>query len=231
MMLTDLLESNTDFFILVYGMSFFVISIGIIAKQSEIAHFNLTDSFTVLAVFGLLHGVSDLMPLVSDILRLSSGLLRELSIAKLVIGIISFQFLAYFALMELADAKNRLQYFFMASPIVIAIHYLIAANITTDVRLAYTVSSYFFAIPSSLLAAASFGRLSARFRQIDMLSLSRDFLVLAAVFLAFAALKTLPVYSSFGEIEVSGVPVLILRSLTAFIGAFFIIRVLSAFKT
>lgn len=229
-MVSELLQSNENFFIFVYGISFIVIGFAIVFKRREIAHFDLTDSFAFLAAFGFLHGFSDLLPLAASIKSLTLQQVKWLSVVKLVTAVISFQFLVYFAFVELAEPKNRLKYFLISLPFGVAINYTVSVNSISNINMAFLVSSYLLGLPSCLFAAASFYRLSTRFRSIGMPLLGQDFAMLGVIFLSYGLLKVWPVYTSFSVVQASGIPVLMLRSLTALIGAFFIVRVLGNFK-
>lgn len=223
-------DVNVNFLILIYGLSFFVISIGILVKRREIAHFGLTDSFLVLAIFGVFHGVADLMPLLPRLVVMSAQTTDAFRIAKLLVSILSFQFLFYFAFIELTSSDIRLRWFIYLSPFVIGLHYLIAANMLQNVNVAYQLTAYLLAMPGSLLAGLGFVRLSARFRALEMPHLATDLLILAAVFVVFGILKFWPVYSGFGVFGTWGLVILILRTAAALVSAFFVVRVLGAFR-
>ncbi len=223
-------NTNVSFIQFLYGVSFITIAGGILLKRREIAHFGLTDSFVVLAVFGIFHGLADLLPLFPMNFELPATLVSNLSVGRLLVSILSFQFLLYFAFVELTRPEIRLRWLLYLSPLVIGVHYVIAANMLVNLRIAYRITGVFLAFPSSLLASMAFAKLSSRFRAIDVPHLARDFLVLSAAFVAFGLLKLWPTYSSLGVLTPEGVLILMARALLAMTSAIYVVKALSAFK-
>lgn len=229
-MTMDWLDTNINFFILIYGLSFFSIPIAIFHKRWEIAHFNLTDNFIGLAAFGALHGIADLMPLIPRYLDLAQQQIKYVATAKIFVDMISYQFLAHFAVAELTDQKTRLKTLFLFSPVVITIYFFVGMTIVYSTKQAYYASLYLLALPSIALAVVSFLSLSKRFRDVDMHLLARDLFALALVFLIYALTKLWPAYSSFGVMLPSGALPMVFRAATAFAAALLTARALNAFK-
>ncbi len=226
----DWLDSNINYIILIYGLSFFSIPIGIFLKRREIAHFNLTDNFMGLAAFGALHGIADLMHLIPSYIDLSHLQIKYVAAIKILVDMISFQFLAHFAVAELTDQKTRYKTFFILSPAVISVYFIVGMTIVNSTKQAFYASLYLIALPSIALAVVSFLSLSKRFFAIDANSLGKNFFSLAVIFMLYALTKLWPVYSSFGVIHSKGALPMLFRTAIAFTAALLTARVLNAFK-
>ncbi len=109
-----MLETTQSFFLrnlvpvfFVYGLSFLIMFAAIVTRGRESARFGLMRSFTFLAGFGLLHGLTEWTDMVRLLVMSPEPLVVGLAVLKLGLLVGSFQSLLYFAFEVLTSARSE----------------------------------------------------------------------------------------------------------------------------
>lgn len=217
-----------SYIIFVYAFSFVVMSVAIVSQRRRTAHSDLLDSFYALALFGLFHALSDFTPLIWNVVNLPGRYLDTFSYLKLGLSILSFQFLLYFSFMMLTKPENRFRWFIYASPLVIAVHYVIGINLYGSGS-PWTYLAWLLAVPSSAAAAVAFLALSRRLRSLHLTRLVWNSRILAVAFLAYGLFKIPRAFTGL-EVTTAAMPVLVLRATSVVVITIFVLRILSIFR-
>lgn len=216
-----------------YSLGFFVIFLAIMLQRGYTAHFELADSFMFLAGFGLMHGIGDFLVVLPSILGNVRDFEPTIRLISKYFNAVSFMFLYLFGLtvfLERITIKDKIRWGVYMAPIITLVLFIIAVNPFKDVVSSEAVYRLFLGFPSSLLAALALIKTSGRFSELKLSKIVFDFRGAAAGFLFYAIFTGLFFVSYPESSMVLGIPVQLLRALSAMVIAFFTIRFLAVFK-
>jgi len=210
----------------IYGLSFLVMSSLIFYGIKRATSLTLVSTFSLLAFFGLTHGITEWIDWVRFILKtLGSeevGILTSLSQIFLVV---SFVFLLQFGI-NLLTYQSEKKGFVRALPLVLFVIYLAAllAAGVTDVLRAGLIGRYSFGFTGAALSAIVIFKLSNTMKPLGNRKLIKGLTVAAVGFACYAIFGGLIIR------PVLGLPVQLFRAACAITIAVSFFNVLDVFK-
>ncbi|MEW6233004.1 MAG: hypothetical protein AB1566_11925 [Chloroflexota bacterium] len=234
-----MLETIQSFFLrnlvpvfFVYGLSFLIMFAAIVTWGRESARFGLMRSFTFLAGFGLLHGLTEWTDMVRLLVMSPKPLVVGLAVLKLGLLVGSFQSLLYFAFEVLTSARSeeRRRWQVYISPLLVIAYAAIIYYALKDIGLGELAARYALGFTGAGLACLAFANLSHKFSLIGLEQPRRHALFVAFAFGVYAIFAGLMFVPSGQPVLVLGVPVQIFRAACAILIAFFVARLLIFFR-
>ena len=210
----------------IYGLSFLVMSSLIFYGIKRATSLTLVSTFSLLAFFGLTHGITEWIDWVRFILKtLGSeevGILTSLSQIFLVV---SFVFLLQFGI-NLLTYQSEKKCVIRAIPLVLFVIYLAAVFATgvTDILQAGLIGRYGFGFTGAALSAIVIFRLSNTMKPLGNRKLIKGLTVAAVGFACYAIFGGLIIR------PVLGLPVQLFRAACAITIAVSFFNVLDVFK-
>jgi signal transduction histidine kinase/CheY-like chemotaxis protein len=235
----------------IYGLAFFLFGAAILLKEDQHSGLRLRSLLSLLAGFGLLHGISEWsdMFLTLGETYWTPILFRLIKLMGFYLGLGSFIFLLMFGVRAISLDKSGPKWAGRALLIVSLLFTAVVSlyGVRTGLSKEWYVTSgvltrYLLAFPGSLLAAAGLFRQSQsrEIQEINSSTLIRNIRGMAAVFVAYAFLAGVIVpkapfapaafinYTSFENM--TGLPVQIFRAACGVLAALFIRGILNAFS-
>jgi hypothetical protein len=210
----------------IYGLSFLLMSFLIFYGIKRATSLTFVSTFSMLALFGLTHGMTEWIYWVQFMLQtMGSGKVGILTYLSQIFLVVSFVFLLQFGI-NLLTYQWEKKGFVRAIPLVLFVIYLAAifAAGVTDVLQAGLIGRYGFGFTGAALSAIVIFRLSNTVKPLGNRKLARG-LTLAAV--GFAC------YAIFGGLIINpvlGLAVQLFRAACAFTIAISFFNVLDVFK-
>lgn len=221
----DLFTQPLFYIYFIYGMSFIALAFLIIRGMERATAVALVTTFFVLSLFGLIHGLVELLDWLRFILKTTGGgdidALTYMSQGGMVI---SFFFLLQFGVNLLTYQKKNAAIRWI--PILLLILYIAGIYYfgVSDVLKAGLIGRYTFGFTGAALTAAALYQLSRTVRPLNNQKLERG-LIMAAIGFTF--------YAVFGGLIVQpliGLPIQLFRAACAFVIAISFSSVLEVFK-
>ncbi|MDD2927645.1 MAG: HAMP domain-containing sensor histidine kinase [Candidatus Omnitrophica bacterium] len=222
----------------VYGLAFFTLGLAVAIYPKKDSAFRLADKMWLLAAFGIIHGINEWVDMFMLIRKpASEDFLNYLSLLFLAV---SFLFLFQFGVSLIAESKNKYRAL-KALPAILFIGW-IAIVVFHDQRilLGNIWARYLLGAPGIFLAAWALLLQTSQFREMNLTVISRHLKLAAGALAGYAVFSGLVVpqaaffpasvlnYTEF--LNVSGVPVQVLRSVCAVLITYAILRVLAVFQ-
>ena len=210
----------------IYGLSFLVMSCLIFCGIRRATSLTLLSTFSLLAFFGLTHGITEWIDWIRFILKtLGSAEIGILTSLSQIFLVVSFIFLLQFGV-NLLTYQSEKKGFVRALPLVLFAIYLAAvfAAGVTDILQAGLIGRYGFGFTGAVLGAIVIFKLSNTMKPLGNRKLVRGLTVAGfgfACYAIFGGLITGPVF---------GLPVQLFRAACAFTIAISFFNVLDVFK-
>jgi signal transduction histidine kinase len=219
----------------VYGSTFLFLSFAIFIKDMKGSDLRLAESLWMLGMFGLTHGIHELMelyPLIEGA-RMSLHQLFQAELVSVLVLVVSFLFLLQFGVVLIGKGRSRERLWTMAIPaglFLVWCIFLWVAGFRESMRFlgqAETGARYLFGLAGSLLTAYG---LMAYSREIRMLSrsVSRHLWYAGAMFICYGIFTGVFV-TRFAVIRLP-FPIELLRAVSAMVITYFIIKALNIFN-
>lgn len=225
-------KQNLDYVIIFYGLSFVVMFLITFTQRRKAAHFELLDGFIYLSLFGLLHGIADILIVLPNYLALSQTGDEIFRVTRFTLFVLSFQFLFLFSLAVMVrDSERRRRWMLVLIPYLVVVYiFAISRIFSGDAPTATIVTRRVLNLPANLLAFLAFLTLYGEAKKFNLAGLEGSFLGTALAFLSygfFAGILT-ATYPDTGDIL--GIPTQVYRTLSAFSITFFVARILLIFE-
>ncbi|MBE0447398.1 MAG: hypothetical protein IBX64_04765 [Actinobacteria bacterium] len=230
-MVGQFLLDNLTIIAVIYGLSFFVIFFAVVLQRGQSANFELVNTFLLLAGFGLLHGIGDILFVVAH----NFGGVQEhkqtvIQIARYFLAG-SFTFLYLFGLSVFLDkSKQKIKWSVFAAPVITLVFFVITTNPFDHIIETQVIYRLFLGFPSAMLASMALLKMSQRFRQLNLRGIVMDFRGAALFFFLYGIFAGLFFVSYPNSILVLGLPVQLLRAAAVIGIAFFTVRIMAVFK-
>ncbi|MFA5177262.1 MAG: ATP-binding protein [Candidatus Omnitrophota bacterium] len=222
----------------IYGLAFFTLGLAVAIYPKKGSAFRLADKMWLLAAFGIVHGINEWLDMFMLIKKPADEAL--LSYLSLIFLAVSFLFLFQFGANLIAESKNKYRAF-KALPALLFISWVaIAAFHSQHLLLGNIWARYLLGAPGIFLTAWALLLQIPQFREMNLAVISRHLKLAAGVFAGYAVLSGLIVpqaaffpasilnYTEF--LNVSGIPVQVLRSVCAILLTYAILRILTVFQ-
>jgi len=210
----------------IYGLSFLVMSSLIFYGIKRATSLTLVSTFSLLAFFGLTHGITEWIDWVRFILKtLGSGEVGILIALSQIFLVVSFVLLLQFGI-NLLTYQSEKKGFVRALPLVLFVIYLAAllAAGVTDVLRAGLIGRYSFGFTGAALSAIVIFKLSNTMKPLGNRKLIKGLTVAAVGFACYAIFGGLIIR------PVLGLPVQLFRAACAITIAVSFFNVLDVFK-
>ena len=231
----------------IYGLAFFSMGLLVIMEGGRSSDERVRKALRPLAGFGLVHGVHEWLEMFVLIANLSGQSVSPF-ITGVQISLLSFSFLSLAAFGGYLLAKDEVaQRISLLMPLglealwvigLIAIKGNYPPGNVVDAAQVWT--RYILGIPSSLLAAVGLIAQQRAFRRAGLVRFGQDSLWAAVAFAwyglvgqSFANASVLPPSNFINEVlfqQLFGIPIQIVRAITASVASIFVIRFLRAFQ-
>ncbi|HUL00351.1 MAG TPA: hypothetical protein VLX29_05780 [Nitrospirota bacterium] len=211
---------------LIYGVSFLVMAGFIIRGITRATALTLVSPFSMLAAFGLTHGITEMIDWVRYIRQaLSQSENAGLLYASQILLVISFVLLLQFGI-NLLTYKNSQSKGPRAIPSLLVLFFLAAIYIfgISDISQIGLIARYSFGFAGSSLSAIMLFRLSNTVKPLGNKKLNRGLIVSAVSLAAYAFFGGVIVTSLFG------LPIQLFRTVCAFVIAVASASILEIFK-
>jgi len=225
--MTVLLSEPLFYIFFIYGVSFLVMSYVVFHGIKKAAAITLVATFYALVLFGLTHGITELIDWVRFMLRITGAgeieLLRYLSQTFLIS---SFVILLQFGVSLLTYRSEKASVLRYIPILLLGLYFavLLITNVN-DVFRAGLIARYSFCILGALLSAIAFYRLSISMKTAGNSKLRKGLIVTAGGFASYAILGGLIIK------PIAGIPIELFRAACAFtiaISSFYILGVFKA---
>ena len=222
----NILSQPLFYIFLVYGISFLVMSYMVIRGIRNATSITLVTTFYVLAVFGITHGITELIDWSRFILKTSGtadvGILKYLSQSFLIL---SFVVLLQFGV-NLLTYKNENKRAFRLIPGILVVAYLVALFTfhTNDISQAGLIARHGFGFAGALLSGIALCTLANSMKALGNPRMIWGLLLCAVGFVFYAI---------FGGVIVTpivGLPIQLFRAACAFVIAISSFWFLGVFK-
>ena len=210
----------------IYGVSFLVMAGLIIGGITRATSYTLVSSFSMLAAFGLTHGITEMVDWVIFIRRtLGQSENAVLLYTSQIFLVLSFVLLLQFGINVLTykNSQNKIP---RAIPSILVVVYLVTVYFfrISDISQAGLIARYSFGFAGSALSAIMLFRLSITMRPLNNKKLNRGLIMSAGGLAAYAICGGLIVTPLFG------LPIQFFRTVCAFVIAVASASILDIFK-
>ena len=209
-----------------YGLGFIILALAIFFKNKETTNKDLIANFYMLALFGLIHGLTEW----TDWLRLyvskhsiAGGQIIFLDGIKTVLLAVSFLFLLQFGINMLVKQTKK-YYWLKGIPLGLGLSFFwVAVYTNTFFAKAELAARFGFGFTGALLTCFAFILLAKKFNSLELRKLTFNSLLFALVF---------GLYALFGGLIINpflGIPPQVFRMITALIAAYAAFGLLDVF--
>jgi two-component system, NtrC family, sensor kinase len=235
-MLNYFINIPTEYFIyFLYGSAFLFLSFGIFIKDMKGSDLRLADSLWLLGMFGLTHGLHELLamyPLIEGA-HLSMQELFNARLISLVVLVLSFLFLLQFGWVLTFSARNKRPLWFNGMPAVLVLAWVAFITVHDPtmtmryLRQVETSARLLFCLTGALLTAYGLMTYSHEIKVLSR-SVSRHLWYAGVAFIFYGIFAGVFV-TRFSIIPLP-FPIELLRGLTAIVITLFIIKALNVFN-
>jgi len=224
--MTALFGEPLFYIYLIYGLSFIVMASLIIGGIKRATSLTLVSSFSMLAAFGITHGIAEMVDWVRFIeQKLGQPASAGLLYASQIFMMLSFALLLQFGI-NVLSYKSSHRKSLRAIPVVLVVAFLTAVYFLgiSDISQAGLIARRSFGFAGSALSAIMLFRLSNTMRPLGNEKLNLALIVAAA---------SLAVYAICGGLIVTplfGLPIQVFRAVCAFVIAVASASILDIFK-
>jgi hypothetical protein len=210
-----------------YGVSFLVMSYVIFRGIKKATAITLITTFYALVLFGLTHGITELIDWVRFILKIAgTGEIEILKYLSQICLIISFVILLQFGV-NLLTYRNEKKGVFRLIPGILFVVYIVVLFIikTDDISKAGLIARYSFGFSGALLSGIALYNLANSMKAVGDSNLIKGLVVIAIGFALYAVFGGLIIKPIFG------LPIQLFRAVCAFtiaISSFYILDVFKA---
>ncbi|MBI5293690.1 MAG: sensor histidine kinase [Chloroflexi bacterium] len=231
----------------VYGLAFFSMGLAVILEGGRATDARLRHGLQPLAAFGIIHGIHEWLELLDRVHALPGQQVEPLGWQAVRLAFLTFSFLSLSAFGgSLLSPTERIRRLSLLAPLLQAAAWGIGVFVLKSYyppdaawKVAEVWARYVIAIPAALLASAGLVAQQRVFRQAGLTGFGRDSLWAAVAFAwyglvgqSFTIASPLPPSLVFNQdlfLRLFGVPVQLVRALSAIVAAVFIIRFLRSF--
>ncbi|KXG44408.1 sensor histidine kinase [Tepidibacillus infernus] len=244
-------ETNHVVISFVYPLTFFLMGFGILLKNTVHSHFYLAKSLYYLALFGILHGIADwgvaFIPLQKSYLNASQ--IYVLESIQFIINAISFFFLFYFGMHLLIQTKKWDRKFLFIPMFVLLVwfsHFIFLEPIFVDEKnqdwwfaISDIWARYLLAFPGGAISSYALFLQKRQFQSFGVPSMTRilylamgsvaSYALAGGLIVPYAPVLPAILFNSDLFFHTTGIPIELFRGLSAFLMAFFILKILKVF--
>lgn len=249
--ISQFFEPNKLVIYFVYPLIFFLMGFGILLKNTLHSRFYLAKSLQYLAIFGILHGVSDwgnmFIPLQN--LSLNSTPVFVLESIRLILNSISFAFLFYFGLHLLVQTMNWNQKTLLIPPLILLIwfsHFIyLQPFLLTDhnrewwFAISDIWSRYLLCFPGAAISSYALFVQRIQFQAFGVSAMTRTLMFSAlsvgvyaltgGIIVPYAPVLPAMLFNSDLFLSTTGMPIELFRGLSGLFMVFFILKILKVF--
>jgi hypothetical protein len=224
--MSTLLHEPLFYIFFVYGMSFLVMAYVVLHGIRNATAITLVTTYYALALFGLMHGVTELVDWVRFIVKTTgNGEIAALKYASQVCLIASFVVLLQFGVNLLTYRSDKARVLRFA-PGILFVVYLVALSMAgvNDILRAGLIARYSFGFAGALLSAIALAWLAQSLKDVLDTSVVNGLTMTAFGFGAYAVFGGLIIK------PIGGLPIQLFRAACAFVVAWASFYILGIFK-
>lgn len=250
-LISDFFRANNVVINFVYPLIFFLMGFSILLKNTRYSRFDLAKSLQYLALFGLIHGISDWGNVFIPIQKsyLDNDDIFVLESIKLIINSVSFFFLFYFGIHLLQNTKkwNRkilliplfIIVVWIANFLVLQPYLVNESNQKWWFAISDIWARYLLAFPGAIISSYSLFIQKDQFKELGFFSMTKTlkfavvsiglYAITGGIIVPYAPVLPAILFNSEIFTHSTGLPVELFRGLSGVFMAIFILKILKVF--
>lgn len=250
-LLSEFFKTNIIVVHFVYPLIFFLMGFGIFLKNTFDSQFYLSKSLQYLALFGIIHGISDWGKVFIPIQKayLANNYIFVLESLRLIVNAISFYFLFYFGMHLLIQTKRWCRKFLFIPLFVFLIwltNFILLMPILLNEHnqnwwfaLSDIWSRYLLAFPGGVISSYALFLQHNQFQKFGVPSMTRTlfftfisvglYAVTSGLIVPYSPVLPAILFNSDLFFDTTGIPVELLRGISGLFMIFFILKILKVF--